>query len=258
LLHRNSNQKKLQKKSDFHRSVFPYLRCCLRCYFYCTLFMSPYSSNSVAFVLSLCRCHVISHIQYSKGKMPTTTDRTIAIQELEDITNERAVLKTIRDDMDSPDEDEDDIDDMYEYQLELIKNKKYYNDRQPYRRGYINPDWNTNTYEEDDSDYNQPGNLTEHPWLTEDEFRQKYRVSRKSFDTLLGLIKNILAVLWGYLQDSCQLLGFHPIDWSHAIIFIRRRRRYRNRAQQRLRIIPFRLELGGQMLCYVLVERHFD
>jgi DDE superfamily endonuclease len=30
----------------------------------------------------------------------------------------------------------------------------------------------------------------ERPWLTEDKFRQKYRVSRKLFDTLLGLIKN--------------------------------------------------------------------
>jgi hypothetical protein len=56
--------------------------------------------------------------------MPTTTDRNIAIQELEDITNERAILKSIRDDMDSPDEDEDNIDDMYEYELELIKKKK--------------------------------------------------------------------------------------------------------------------------------------
>jgi hypothetical protein len=67
-----------------------------------------------------------------KSTMPTTTNRSVAIQELEDITNERARLKTIRDELDSPDEDEDDLDDMYEYQLELIKNNKYYNKREPY------------------------------------------------------------------------------------------------------------------------------
>jgi hypothetical protein len=121
--------------------------------------------------------------------MTKITDRSTAIKELEEIVEHRAELKAFRDAIDSPDEDEDDFDDMYEYQLELVKSKKYINPRQPYRTSSLA------SYKKDldninSTDDNQLDNVIERPWLTEEEFLQKYRMSRTSFDTLLGMVKD--------------------------------------------------------------------
>jgi hypothetical protein len=121
--------------------------------------------------------------------MPKTTDRSVARSELEDIVEKRAALKAYRDEADSPDEDEDDFDDMYQYQLELVKAKKYINPRTEYRKSTYNNkndyDWGTS-----ERDNQQVNNMVGRPWLTEEEFTQKYRMSRKSFDTLLGLVQD--------------------------------------------------------------------
>jgi hypothetical protein len=55
------------------------------------------------------------------GIMPQTTDRSSVIKELAEIIEQRSIFKQFREDVDSPDEDEDDIDDMYQYQLEFGK-----------------------------------------------------------------------------------------------------------------------------------------
>jgi hypothetical protein len=117
--------------------------------------------------------------------MPRLSERGLLIENLEKIKEERLCLKEFREAVDSSDEDEDDIDDLVDFQLQTVKSNRYLKPRPVYRKG-------NQAFEEDldNKVYDSETGAACLPWLTESEFQQKYRVTRDSFDIILGLIKD--------------------------------------------------------------------
>lgn len=64
-----------------------------------------------------------------------------------------------------------------------ISNRRYLFQRKPYRKGYSAEVFMRDLADEDDAD-GVP------PWLTDDEFLQKYRIHRESFKKLVSMIKD--------------------------------------------------------------------
>jgi hypothetical protein len=85
---------------------------------------------------------------------------------------------------------------MLDMHLQLVKSKKYLHDRNKMYRNF------PTTFNNDlmaSIDENNPPAITDGamgfqatsiPWLTECEFQQKYRLTRQSFDVILGMIKD--------------------------------------------------------------------
>jgi len=67
--------------------------------------------------------------------------------------------------------------------IERISNQRYAFPRKPYRKGYSKAVFDRDL-QEDDDEHGTP------PWLTDEEFLQKYRMNRESFKKLLDLIKD--------------------------------------------------------------------
>jgi hypothetical protein len=67
--------------------------------------------------------------------------------------------------------------------IERISSQRYAFPRKPYRKGYSKAVFDRDLQEDDDEDGTPP-------WLTDEEFLQKYRMNRESFKTLLDLIKD--------------------------------------------------------------------
>jgi hypothetical protein len=123
--------------------------------------------------------------------MPRLSLRKQVLKELETIINKRksaSLLQTAMvDDSDSDMEDLNVLDDTITGLLEeahkSVSSKRYLLNRGRYRKGF-----SATTFErdlaEDDNDDGTP------PWLSDDEFLQKYRMHRDSFKAILSLIKD--------------------------------------------------------------------
>jgi hypothetical protein len=68
--------------------------------------------------------------------------------------------------------------------LASVQNRRYVLPRKPYRKGFFKDVIARDLVESDEDDADAT------PWLSDDEFREKYRVSRDSFKKLLDLIKD--------------------------------------------------------------------
>jgi hypothetical protein len=119
--------------------------------------------------------------------MPHYTERSIYLNDLAKVNKKRLTFKEYRRCLDLEDPDEDDLDDFLDYVYQLIKSKKYIFRRKAYRKGSISFDKDL-VMSPDSNDDNQLAYTR--PWLSEMEFRQKYRMTRHSFDHLLQLIKD--------------------------------------------------------------------
>jgi hypothetical protein len=122
--------------------------------------------------------------------MRQTTDRSRYIEKLRELNDNRRRFKEFRTSISVVDKDEDELDEIVEFNLHLVLSRKYLYPRQQYRRGLL-------TYFEDlvttpgfttFNNQSITGKSTQ-PWLTENEFQQKYRVTRESFYKILEMIK---------------------------------------------------------------------
>jgi hypothetical protein len=119
--------------------------------------------------------------------MPHYTERSIYLEDLAKINMKRVTFKEYRRSLDVEDQDEDDLDDFLEFMYRLIKSKKYIFPRKAYRKGLISFDEDLAMSPKSNDDNKL---IYARPWLSEMEFRQKYRMTRHSFDHLLQLIKD--------------------------------------------------------------------
>jgi len=116
--------------------------------------------------------------------MPKQSRRAKVIKSLRNYLKERLKFRVIRDLVDEDDEDDDIQDVMLDgfiaMQLDEVESQRYHKTRDQYRK-------HRSGRFEDDLD---EGTGEEQPWLNADEFRQKYRCSRKSFHAIVDLIKD--------------------------------------------------------------------
>ena len=107
--------------------------------------------------------------------MPRTSER---IRFFTKVFCRRFKMRFFREFLDVEDEDEDDLDETLALALHLSESKRYHQSRKTYRKGrsfLIHDD----LLDEDDS-----------AWLNEVEFKQKYRMSRSSFRSIVSLIQD--------------------------------------------------------------------
>jgi hypothetical protein len=119
--------------------------------------------------------------------MPHTTERRTFINRLTKVIIVRDKFKETRDRLAIVDEEEDDLDELLQLMLLAAKSKKYLLKREGYRKG-------NRSYEVDlvQSPITPINNQLpkQRPWMSDIEFRQKYRMTRLSFHTLVHLIKD--------------------------------------------------------------------
>jgi hypothetical protein len=128
--------------------------------------------------------------------MPRNNDCKCYIEEMEDLNEVRAEFKSLCDKNEMQDDDEYNLDEILDLHLQVVKSQKYLHDRMTMYRDFptnFNDDL-VAIYNEDNPPAIADGatiyQTTTIPWLTESEFQQKNRMTRQSFDTLLGMIKD--------------------------------------------------------------------
>ena len=129
--------------------------------------------------------------------MPRKSDRQIALKELDKIIKRRKIKAAFSLVSHINDEDSDDsdiegntlvtevLDTIFEAAYDTIQGRRYLYDRKPYRKGFARQVFERDLQEEDDTD-----EAVRNPWLTDDEFLQKYRMHRDSFKRIVSLIRN--------------------------------------------------------------------
>jgi DDE superfamily endonuclease len=114
--------------------------------------------------------------------MVKTTDRACLIKELKEFICERHKFKLFRTRMKMESSFEDKVDKFFQYYLLCVLSQKYVYDRPKIRKVRY-------AFVEDlISSPNSNGTVL--PWLTDTEFKQKYRMTRISFHQLVNLIKD--------------------------------------------------------------------
>lgn len=112
--------------------------------------------------------------------MPRTSKRKKLIKELTQVLEQRAERRMFRMIDSESDSDEDVLDLLTLTELTEVENSRYI-DRRKYRTS--NQRFQDDLREESDDERNRA-------WLTDDEFLQKYRMSRENFHVLLNKIKD--------------------------------------------------------------------
>ena len=122
--------------------------------------------------------------------MPRTSDRMLVLKELEKVIRTRQVEAAFRivarNDSDTDDDGtmlSEIIDVTIEQARDTIQGRRYFYDRKPYRTGF-----SKETFERDLQAEDLPDGTS--PWLTDEEFLQKYRMHRDSFQVIVSLIQN--------------------------------------------------------------------
>lgn len=114
--------------------------------------------------------------------MVRTTRRAKRIKKLRDLWQKRMQNRLYREVLEEDDDYEDEMDELVGNALDLAESTRYHAGRGKYRKS------DNAAFKRDlQSLENDPEVL---PWLNNDEFRQKYRVSRESFVELVDLIKD--------------------------------------------------------------------
>jgi hypothetical protein len=146
-------------------------------------------------ILANCNSHDVDNVAISNSitnsiTMPRVSQRAEAIISLSLLFNNRIKLKAIR----LLNDDEDSLEDVKDLAtaicLSKIRKSRYLNRSNKYRKspavGRFETDLNL-----DDGESNASSDTeSDLPWLSDDEFLQKYRVTRKSFYAILSLIKD--------------------------------------------------------------------
>lgn len=114
--------------------------------------------------------------------MPRSSQRAKRIKRFKDFLHERLRFRVIREFSGEEDEDEDDFDEFVAVRLHEAETTRYHAPRGPYRKSNRSCRFEEHL-DDDESDDHQP-------WLNENEFRQKYRMSRESFHEIVKLIEN--------------------------------------------------------------------
>jgi len=123
--------------------------------------------------------------------MPRISHRKQVIKQLEKLIKRRKVEAALRsllhEDSDKANCFDDEIHDILDVTIqagyESILSRRYLLDRKPYRKGNSRVVFERDL-QEDDAEDGTP------PWLTDDEFLQKYRMHRDSFKMIVSLINN--------------------------------------------------------------------
>jgi DDE superfamily endonuclease len=122
--------------------------------------------------------------------MPRVSKRAQAISCLNSLLNKRIIGRSIR----MLDDDNDSLEDIKDLAtavcLSEVRKRRYLNRSSRYRKSPAIERFNTDL---DDIGYHSGSSSEssyELPWLTDDEFLQKYRVTRSSFQVLLNKIKD--------------------------------------------------------------------
>jgi len=117
--------------------------------------------------------------------MPRQTQRSKTVNSLRKICRNRLRLRFIREVEEEDDSIEDEIDAVLANAFEEAKATRYHRKRGKYRRRRVDIfKQDLGWLEDDDS------NDGERDWQSDDEFSQKYRVSKESFRELVDLIKD--------------------------------------------------------------------
>jgi DDE superfamily endonuclease len=125
--------------------------------------------------------------------MPRVSKRAQAHNRLASIYNNRIKLKAIR----IYNDDEDSLEDLKDLAtgiiLKKVRSRRYLFRSSKYRKspavGRFNTDLNFKVQSNDEVEVSSDSD-SDLPWLSDDEFLQKYRVTRKSFEAILSLIKD--------------------------------------------------------------------
>jgi hypothetical protein len=125
--------------------------------------------------------------------MPRVSKRAQAINTLSFVFNNRVKHRTIR----LCNDDDDSLEDLKDLatliSLGKIRNRRYLFRLSKYRKSPALDWFKTNLLDgitEEGEGESSSASDSEMPWLSDDEFLQKYRVSRRSFQAILNLIKD--------------------------------------------------------------------
>ena len=130
--------------------------------------------------------------------MTKITRRAKAINRLRKVCRERLAFRQMREILS---EDEDSLEDAFDHDLaaafQHACSMRYHSDRGPYRKStdqMFREDLGWLLQEEEDREEEKEEEKGEEkedepPWLNDDEFRQKYRMSKQSFKELYNLLK---------------------------------------------------------------------
>jgi DDE superfamily endonuclease len=121
--------------------------------------------------------------------MPRISKRARFIRDLESILKERLKSRQIRELLDEDDPIEGGIDLAMAMSLEKCKASRYLFRRSKYRKGNLEVRYKEDL-ETENKEASDSSDESVQPWLNDDEFIQKYRMSRESFDRLLDMIKD--------------------------------------------------------------------
>ena len=116
--------------------------------------------------------------------MPRTSKRANVIEQLQAASTTRRIARAIRLFDSDSDSFEDAVDEAVEVSLAKAKRRRFLFRFSKYRKGSSEQIFQ-NDLDNDDYDNYEP-----QPWLSDDEFLQKYRMSRKNFKAVLGMIKD--------------------------------------------------------------------
>ena len=116
--------------------------------------------------------------------MPRTSQRANVIEQLQAASTTRRIARAIRLFDSDSDSFEDAVDEAVEVSLAKAKRRRFLFRFSKYRKGSSEQIFQ-NDLDNDDYDNYEP-----QPWLSDDEFLQKYRMSRKNFKAVLGMIKD--------------------------------------------------------------------
>jgi DDE superfamily endonuclease len=170
--------------------------------------------NGAIFIKSHPRCYIFFlitnkpkpiyyYITTSNQSQSTTmtrdSERSYYLKKLEELDGARSDFKDLRTIHGDNDSDEDELDEIVKLHKEMVQSRRYLQHRNSYRK-YPSLFQDDLPHVEDTTDNIEETNnppetdilaarKTGAPWLTEMEFRQKYRMTRESFDSILGMIK---------------------------------------------------------------------
>ena len=120
--------------------------------------------------------------------MPRISRRARAISNLAFVNGQRIKNRILRFLNDEDDPTADALDLILAKAMNFVETNRYLYRPSKYRRGSAEERYETDLNEDLVSD--SESSEKEHPWLNDDEFLQKYRMTRKSFQIILDKIKD--------------------------------------------------------------------
>ena len=177
------------------------------------------------------RCHLWRpHVQYITSLhrksnlciettiMPRVSRRTRALEHLNIINTYRIRNRIMRLLFDEDDESADAVDLVLCMAQRDLESNRYFDRPAKYRKGSAEERFETDLRSEEEESVHDSSSSSEsevvQPWLNDDEFLQKYRVSRESFHYILNKIEN--HPIFGTAKNRKQRpVKFQLLTWLH-------------------------------------------